>query len=551
MVVADIVALSQFRILRHQIAEVSRIDQTQVAVLRVHTDLLSFRDKLRPILASQDAEELASEANRLRDVFLEDVSRAKQALSVASSEIDPPRNTVAILESVEGALPTQIDTLKALAENGDWEAASLRFDNQLQALGTIAAALVDQVEADVTRQRAVALQHIDRVQQWFFVLLPVTAILTLATAGTLGVIVTRSITRPLTMLVGATQALGHGDFRHEVPVTGTDELARLAATFNYASQELQTPYDALSSSELRFRSLIEHSSDLITTLDKQGNIRYVSPSSKRVIGYKPEQLHGNSFFDFVHPEDVATAQAVFGREPVETVEFRFRHADGTMRILEAAGRNLLAVSEVAGIVVNARDITARRRAEEALYQSEKKYRAFFEQNAAASYISKPDGRLVACNPAFLRMFGFSRLEELEGSNLAELYPHPSAREHVLRQLEESGYVENYQQEYRRQDGKPLFAVANAFGRFDTKGELVEICGFLIDETLRRRTEEQLRQAQKIEAVGRLAGAVAHDFNNLLGVIIGYGQMLLEDPKTPPASRPYIEQIFKAGVMAAI
>jgi two-component system cell cycle sensor histidine kinase/response regulator CckA len=550
MVIGDVVAMSQFRILRDQVQEVTRIDQRQVAVLRVHADLLSLRDNLRGIIATRDAKQFASEAGALRDTFLADLNRAKQALTAGQFDAKQSQNTLLILETVANALPTQIDTLTTFASNGDWDAVHLRFENQLQGLGTITSGLVDKVDAEVANQRTVAFQRIDRIQRWLLVLLPITAVLTLVSAGALGVLVTRSITRPLKRMDRAAQALACGDFQHEIDVQGTDELARLAAAFKDASRRLRTLYDALRSNELRFRSLIEHSSDLIATLDSQSKIRYVSPSSKRVIGYMPELLLGLSFYDFIHPDDVSTAKIAFEREPSEatqTVEFRFRHADGQMRILEAAGRSLLTASEVGSIVVNARDVTERRNAEEALYRSEEKYRAFFERNAAGSYISTPGGSLLTCNPAFLRMFGFSHIEEVDRTNFAQLYSSGIARQEFLRQLKDSGSIENYEREYRRKDGRPLFVIENAFGRFDSRGELVEICGFLIDETLRRRTEEQLRHAQKIEAVGRLAGAVAHDFNNLLGVIIGYGQLLVDDPNIPANSRQYIEQVFKAGV----
>ena len=268
MIMGDVVALSQFRILRDHVQEVTRIDQRQVAVLRVHADLLSFRDNLRGIIATRDAKQFASEAGALRDTFLADLNRAKQALTAGPSDIEQPQNTLVILETVANALSAQIDTLSTFASSGDWDAVRLRFENQLQGLGTITSGLVDKVDAEVANQRTLALQRIDRVQRWVLVLLPITAILTLVSAGTLGVLVTRSITRPLKRMDQVAQALAHGDFRHEIAVQGTDELARLAAAFNDASRKLQTVYDALRSNELRFRSLIEHSSDLIATLDE-------------------------------------------------------------------------------------------------------------------------------------------------------------------------------------------------------------------------------------------------------------------------------------------
>src|SRR5213079_529523 len=97
MVMGDIVALSQFRILRDHVQEVTRIDQRQVAVLRVHADLLSFRDELQGIIAIRDAKEFAIKAGALRDAFLVDLNRAKQAISAGPFERQQPQRTLVIL----------------------------------------------------------------------------------------------------------------------------------------------------------------------------------------------------------------------------------------------------------------------------------------------------------------------------------------------------------------------------------------------------------------------------------------------------------------------
>ena len=121
----------------------------------------------------------------------------------------------------------------------------------------------------------------------------------------------------------------------------------------------------LRESEERFRCLVQNSSDIITILDADGTIRYESPSLERVLGYKPEQLLGKNAFGFVHPDDLphvmkAFAEVVATPETTLSVEFRFRHADGTWRFLESTGSNMLGTPAVAGIVVNSRDITERR-----------------------------------------------------------------------------------------------------------------------------------------------------------------------------------------------
>jgi diguanylate cyclase (GGDEF)-like protein/PAS domain S-box-containing protein len=127
----------------------------------------------------------------------------------------------------------------------------------------------------------------------------------------------------------------------------------------------------LRESEEYFRSLIEHALDTITILAGDGTIKYQSPSVERVLGYRPEEMIGAQVFDFVHAEDLPRVREEFGRVGARTgetasMELRFRHKDGSWRVLEAVGRNLLGNPSVEGIVVNARDVTQRKEAEERL-----------------------------------------------------------------------------------------------------------------------------------------------------------------------------------------
>lgn len=127
----------------------------------------------------------------------------------------------------------------------------------------------------------------------------------------------------------------------------------------------------LRQSEEYFRSLIEQALDTITILTGEGIIKYESPSVERVLGYAPEEMIGASILDFIHPEDVGRVQEAFARVGQGTgettsLELRFRHNDGSWRVLEAVGRNLLDNPSVEGIVVNARDVTQRKEAEERL-----------------------------------------------------------------------------------------------------------------------------------------------------------------------------------------
>jgi PAS domain S-box-containing protein len=192
----------------------------------------------------------------------------------------------------------------------------------------------------------------------------------------------------------------------------------------------------LAERERMFRLLIEQAYDIVVILAQSGEFRYQSPAVRRVLGYAPEELTGTNVLDLIHPDDRERAAAVLGTWPLPTgadsmFQFRLRHKGGGWRILEALGRGIEETPE-AGIVVNARDVTDRVRAEEEL----------------------------------------------------------------------------------------------------------------------RATEAMLRQAHKMEAVGRLAGGIAHDFNNVLTAIYGYADLLLEEVPPGDYRRADVEEIRRCAERAA-
>jgi diguanylate cyclase (GGDEF)-like protein/PAS domain S-box-containing protein len=140
-----------------------------------------------------------------------------------------------------------------------------------------------------------------------------------------------------------------------------------------SSQEMQSLYADLGRSEARFRSLVQHASDVIVVLAGDGTIQYVSGSAMRVFGHDPEEWIGRGAFELIHPDDAGGIVAAFARvvplsgtHPV--IEFRVRHADGSWRNVEATANNLLDDPSVGGIVETLRDVTERKRAEEQLHR---------------------------------------------------------------------------------------------------------------------------------------------------------------------------------------
>jgi PAS domain S-box-containing protein len=197
-------------------------------------------------------------------------------------------------------------------------------------------------------------------------------------------------------------------------------------------------------------------------------------------------------------------------------------------------------------------VTNLKQSEKALLQSEQRYRLLFDRNLAGLFHSTLDGRILDCNESFARMFGYASREEVLApqGGAHEFYAGPSERESFTSELLKRKVLTNLEMCFRCKDGSRVWVLENATlldGDSDCP-PLIE--GTVVDITERKRLEEQSRQAQKMEAIGRLAGGVAHDFNNLLTIISGNSELLLDriDPAKPPHKNA--SQIKKAADQAS-
>ncbi len=269
---------------------------------------------------------------------------------------------------------------------------------------------------------------------------------------------------------------------------------------------------ALRQSEVYFRSLIEHASDIISTYDAAGIRRYSSPSIERVLGYKAEELIGQSGFELLHEDDRPHLSKLFSQAvqvPGITItkELRCRHKDGTWRTLESTATNLLHEPAVASIVLNSRDITERNEAERALQEAERKYREIFEHAGEGIFQSTPDGKFITANPALARIMGFDSPEELiaERTDIArEHYVDPQRRDDFKRLLDVQGFVRDFEFEAYRKDGARIWVSENVRSVRDESGAVLYFEGTSQDITDRKRAE--VRSAAFATLARKLSGA---------------------------------------------
>jgi PAS domain S-box-containing protein len=314
--------------------------------------------------------------------------------------------------------------------------------------------------------------------------------------------------------------------------------------------------EALKASEDRYGHLFYSAADIIFEADHEGYFRFVNPETLRVFEYAADEVIGRRFTEFIRPDYRPQIlhhyyRQTVDRQPNSYVEFPALTKSGREVWL---GQNAWLITDTSGRFLGmqavARDITERRRAEEALRAAEAKYRALVEQSLMGVYIMQGD-RLVYVNPKAADLIGYTQ-QELLDAPWAFSFVHEHDRALVKDQLARLG-----------QDGVPSVHLTVRGVRKD--GEIVQVEAFcsmtefggqpavlatVNDISDRVKLEDQLRQAQKMEAVGRLAGGIAHDFNNLLTAIRGNAELMSHRVKQDPAMAAEVDEILHAADRAA-
>jgi two-component system cell cycle sensor histidine kinase/response regulator CckA len=302
------------------------------------------------------------------------------------------------------------------------------------------------------------------------------------------------------------------------------------------------------------RLLIEQSRDGMVIVDPNYRVVETNQMHASMLGYTPEEMHQLCVWDWEAQFTQEQFWATFPQVKSEGASFETKHRrkDGSVYDAEVS----VSISDVGGKTLSfcvTRDISVRKSVESALRESEEHFRQVVEGAPVGMYI-QTDGIFRYFNPAALAMFGAESASQLVGQGFLEII-HPDSRAAVTERahlvLDERESVPFLEERLLRVDGTvfdgEVTAVPFIFeGRGGALVFVRDITGLKREEAERRALEKQLQQAQKMEAVGRLAGGIAHDFNNLLMVIQSYTEMLQDGLPLHDGLRKNTEQVLKAA-----
>lgn len=318
-----------------------------------------------------------------------------------------------------------------------------------------------------------------------------------------------------------------------------DSLTRLVPAIERELQEAENRRArrqaeiALRESEENYRFLFE-SNPMPTWVYDLETLSFLAVNEMAIehYGYSREEFLSMTIKDIRPKEELPRLfenLSMYNERIERTGSWKHRKKDGSLIDVEITSHRLTFAGRKARIVL-ANDVTERVRAEEALRQAEKKYRSIFENSIEGIFRSNVEGRFIAINPALVKMLGYESADEIIENHTITARQHyvdPDKRMELKKILEKSDLAMGFECEFYRKNQSKLWTKSNIRVIKDENGTPLYYEGSVEDITDRKSLEEQLRQSQKLEAIGQLAGGIAHDFNNLLTAITGYSFLSLQ------------------------
>jgi PAS domain S-box-containing protein len=375
---------------------------------------------------------------------------------------------------------------------------------------------------------------------------------------------------PIVVLTGVSdEALAVATVRdgaQDYLVKGQVDGNLLGRTIRYAFErhqvrhQLQSSEQQLRAALARFGAILESALDAVVTIDAEGVVTGWSTQAETMFGWSKSEAVGQVLSKIVIPPQYREAHGrglgrflATGEGPIlrRRIEITALHKDGHEFPVELSVSpvRLGATWEFSAFV---RDLSERKRTEAALRESEVSYRTLVERAPVGIYRSSAEGKFLAVNAALVRILGYDSSEQVQQLDMArDVYADPAERQRLLdRDTYSDREYDEVEATWKRRDGQLLTVQLSVRAERDAASGIAYYETIVRDVTEQRRLQAQLLQAQKMEAVGRLAGGVAHDFNNLLTVIISYTDLLLEDLDRDDPKREDLAAVRKAAEGAA-
>jgi two-component system, cell cycle sensor histidine kinase and response regulator CckA len=349
-----------------------------------------------------------------------------------------------------------------------------------------------------------------------------------------------------------------GDFHLDIsmtPICSQDKVVQVAVlAVDLSGRKLAEA--ALRESEARFRAVFEFAPVGVGMADPTGRVLETNQALQALLGYNADELRAISVQEMTHPDDWPKTlqlqqELLAGRCQHYSLEKRYLRKDGGIvwaQVMVALLRD--AQGEPQYLLATIIDRTGRKQAETELRESEQRFRLMAENIQDVFWIATPEiGHTLYVSPAFGPTWGRSCEEVYRDHKVFIDSIHTEDRERVKSEVlagHRQGTPWNHEYRIIKPDGVVRWIHDRGYPVRDDQGRVILFTGVATDITARKALEEQLLQAQKMEAVGRLAGGVAHDFNNLLMAITGYGELMRGKVFKDDPLYSYLENILKAG-----
>jgi PAS domain S-box-containing protein len=420
---------------------------------------------------------------------------------------------------------------------------------------------------------------VDRVADttvWLAIGLSAAAFVMVAT--TVAVVILSTI-RPLAALQASVRAIAAGDLRARAEVSGPEEVASLARDFNAMTDALAANTEALRQSEQRYRLLAENVTDVIWAMDLNLRLTYVSPSVTRLRGYTVQEAMAQTLKEYLTPASLEVVKKVLAEErAIEESEGSDPSRSRTLELEQTCKDGSTVWSEIklsflreednrpVGILGDSRDITERKRAEEALRQSEERYHVLADNVPALFSYVDADGRYQFVNKRYEEWFGVSATEII-GKHYSEVLgeaTYGQIRERVDTVL--SGQPVRYEEALAYRHGGTRWVTADYVPHVDDEGEVRGFFALVSDVSQRKRAEEALRESEEryrtiVENVND--ALIVHDFDGEIlavnanactlfgrerGEIVGKRINEFTSEESSKRVGPHLERLFKQGSM---